>query len=117
MSVLMCVPFVGLILSIALLPLLTPKLWHKNYGKIAFGWLVFGAWSIGHFMSPETAVRSISHALVEDYVPFICIVFALYTISGGLRVHIHANPTPGLNTAILFWGRYLQTLWERLARL
>lgn len=110
MSVLMCVPFVGLILSIALLPLLTPKLWHKNYGKIAFCWLVLGAWCIGHFLSPETAVRSISQALVEDYVPFICIVFALYTISGGLRVHVHANPTPGLNTAILFLGAIFSNL-------
>jgi Na+/H+ antiporter NhaD/arsenite permease-like protein len=110
MSLLMCVPFVGLILSIALLPLIVPKLWHKHYGKIAFGWLVAGAWSIGHFLSPETAVRSISHALVEEYAPFVCIVFALYTISGGLRVHVHANPTPLLNTILLFLGAIFANL-------
>lgn len=110
MTLFMCIPFAGLILSIALLPLIAPKVWHKHYGKIAFGWLIAGAWSIGYFLSPETAVRSISHALVEDYVPFMCIVFALYTISGGLRVHIHANPTPGLNTAILFLGAIFSNL-------
>lgn len=110
MSLLMCVPFVGLILSIALLPLVAPKLWHKHYGKVAFGWLVAGAWSIGHFLSPETAVRSISHALVEEYAPFVCIVFALYTISGGLRVHVHANPSPLLNTTLLFLGAIFANL-------
>lgn len=110
MSLFMCIPFMGLILSIALLPLMAPKLWHKHYGKIAFGWLIAGAWGIGHFLSPETAVRSISHVLVEEYAPFVCVVFALYTISGGLRVHIHANPSPLLNTTLLFLGAVFANL-------
>ena len=32
------VPFAGLLLSIALLPLLTPRLWHHHFGKITVGW-------------------------------------------------------------------------------
>ncbi|WP_235031137.1 sodium:proton antiporter, partial [Geminicoccus flavidas] len=32
------VPFAGLLLSIALMPLLVPDLWHHHYGKIALGW-------------------------------------------------------------------------------
>jgi Na+/H+ antiporter NhaD/arsenite permease-like protein len=110
MSSIMYVPFVGLILSIALLPLFAPKFWHQNFGKIALGWTLLGAWSIAHFLSIETAVRSISHVVVEEYIPFICIVLALYTISGGLRVHIHANPTPLLNTSILLFGALFSNL-------
>lgn len=110
MSPIMYVPFIGLILSIALLPLVTPKFWHQNFGKVALGWTLMGAWSIAHFLSIETAVRSISHSVVEEYIPFICIVLALYTISGGLRVHIHANPSPLLNTGILLFGALFSNL-------
>lgn len=110
MSPVMYLPFIGLILSIAILPLFAPKFWHQNFGKIAFGWMILGVWGIGHFLSIETAVRSISHVLIEEYIPFICIVLALYTISGGLRVHIHAHPTPLLNTCILLLGALFSNL-------
>ena len=31
-------PFVGILLSIAVIPLIAPSLWHHNFGKIAFFW-------------------------------------------------------------------------------
>src|SRR5574337_146082 len=34
------VPFAGVLLSIAVLPLLAPTLWHRHFGKIVFGWIV-----------------------------------------------------------------------------
>lgn len=104
MSLLLCIPFVGIILSIAFFPLAAPKIWHQHYGKIAFGWLALGVLNIIYFYSVETATHSIAHTLLLEYIPFICLVLALYTISGGLRVHIHANPTPLLNTSLLFLG-------------
>jgi hypothetical protein len=33
-------PFAGLLLSIALGPLLFPKIWHHHYGKIAAAWSI-----------------------------------------------------------------------------
>lgn len=110
MSWFLCLPFVGVILSIALFPLVAPKIWHQHYGKIAFGWLVLGVANIIYFYSVETAIHSIAHTLLLEYIPFICLVLALYTISGGLRVHIHANPTPMLNTIILFLGAIFSNL-------
>jgi Na+/H+ antiporter NhaD/arsenite permease-like protein len=110
MSVYMSLPFIGLILSIALLPLAAPKFWHQHYGKVAAGWLVLGVWSIVHFLSIETAVRSVSHTVLDEYIPFVCLVLALYTLSGGLRVHIHGNPTPMLNTMILLFGALFSNL-------
>ncbi|MEY2875384.1 MAG: hypothetical protein RLZZ373_2755, partial [Pseudomonadota bacterium] len=32
------IPFAGVLLSIALCPLLMPSVWHHHYGKIAAGW-------------------------------------------------------------------------------
>jgi len=110
MSWFLCLPFVGVILSIAFFPLVSPKIWHQHYGKIALGWLALGVANIIYFYSMETAIHSIAHTLLLEYMPFICLVLALYTISGGLRVHIHANPTPLLNTIILFLGAIFSNL-------
>lgn len=104
MSVLLYVPFVGVILSIAILPLITPKLWHQHYGKIAFAWMAAGIFGIAYFFSIEKAAHDVAHTLLLEYIPFVCLVLGLYTISGGLRVHIHATPTPLLNTIILAVG-------------
>ena len=38
LSVLWGVPFAGLLLSIALMPLLTPIFWHHHFGKVAAAW-------------------------------------------------------------------------------
>ena len=32
-------PFVGMLLSIAVGPLVAPHFWHANYGKVAAGWI------------------------------------------------------------------------------
>lgn len=104
MSIFLYIPFVGVILSIALLPLIAPKVWHQHYGKIGFAWLIFGIATVVHFYSIETAIHNVTHTLLLEYIPFVCLVLALYTISGGLRLHIHAPPTPLLNTFILAFG-------------
>ena len=36
------VPFAGLLLSIALFPLLAPGFWHRHFGKVAAGWAFLG---------------------------------------------------------------------------
>lgn len=104
MSVFLYIPFVGVILSIALMPLIAPKFWHQHYGKIGVAWWVSGVAAIVYFFSIEKAIHDIAHTLLLEYIPFVCLVLALYTISGGLRVHVHAKPTPLLNTLFLAFG-------------
>lgn len=98
------IPFVGLLLSIALMPLLIPNLWHHHYGKIAIFWsfLTSALWG-GHFgLLPM--VQGLSSTLVQHYLPFIMMIGALYIITGGIRLSIHAPSTPSLNTLILGIG-------------
>jgi len=38
LSILWVIPFVGILFSIAVLPLTTPHFWHRNFGKITFFW-------------------------------------------------------------------------------
>ncbi|MDH6595128.1 Na+/H+ antiporter NhaD/arsenite permease-like protein [Variovorax sp. TBS-050B] len=101
------VPFAGILLSIALLPLLAPSVWHHHYGKIAAGWALA-------FLLPFAAVYGVPlagvqlvHALVEEYIPFIILLTALFTVAGGIHIRGNLHGAPGLNTALLAIGAVL----------
>ncbi|MGN6825783.1 sodium:proton antiporter, partial [Neisseria sp. P0019.S002] len=49
-------------------------------------------------------VHTVAHALVEEYIQFILLLLALYTISGGILVWGKLNGTPALNTGLLAAG-------------
>lgn len=99
-------PFVGMLLSIALFPLLAPKFWHHHFGKISAFWAAL--LSIPLLISYKgAAVYEILHIILADYVPFIILLGALYTVSGGILLRGSLRGTPGLNTGILTIGTLL----------
>ena len=40
LSILWVIPFLGILLSIAVMPLIAPHFWHQNFGKISFFWVL-----------------------------------------------------------------------------
>jgi Na+/H+ antiporter NhaD/arsenite permease-like protein len=97
-------PFAGLLLSIALGPLLSPKLWHAHYGKIAAAWSLLTLASIGWFAGGPVMLAAFVHAMLAEYLSFIVLLFALYTVAGGIVVSGDIRGTPWNNTAILALG-------------
>ena len=100
-------PFAGLLLSIALMPLLAPHLWHRHFGKIT------AAWALA-FLLPFAALHGLGlagsagvHALLAEYLPFVILLMALFTVSGGIHIRGNLRGSPGLNTAILAVGAVL----------
>jgi len=101
------IPFAGVLLSIAVMPLAAPQVWHHHFGKIAAGWalaflvpfaLVFGA---------GTAGQALVHALLAEYIPFIILLVALFTAAGGIYVRGNLHGSPAVNTAIMAVGTVL----------
>jgi Na+/H+ antiporter NhaD/arsenite permease-like protein len=104
------VPFAGLLLSIALVPLFAPAFWHRHDGKVALAWALA-------FMVPFTvvfgapmAIGQLVHAAVAEYVPFIVLLTALFTVAGGIHVSGNLRGSPGLNVAILALGAVLASV-------
>jgi Na+/H+ antiporter NhaD/arsenite permease-like protein len=100
-------PFVGMLLSIAVLPLAAPALWHRHFGKIAAAWslafllpyaLVFGVGATG---------TSVVHTLLGEYLPFVILLTALFTIAGGIYVRGNLHGSPGLNVGLMAIGAVL----------
>jgi Na+/H+ antiporter NhaD/arsenite permease-like protein len=101
-----CIPFAGMLLSIALFPLLAPDFWHHHFGKVSAFW----AASLGiPFLIAfrGLAVYEILHIILADYVPFIILLWSLYTVSGGILLRGTLRGTPILNTIILIIGTLL----------
>jgi Na+/H+ antiporter NhaD/arsenite permease-like protein len=100
------VPFAGMLLSIALFPLLAPAFWHRHFAKVALFWsLVVGVPFLIAFRA--VALREILHIYLIDYIPFIILLGALYACSGGILLHGAPTGTPGTNVLILLIGTVL----------
>jgi Na+/H+ antiporter NhaD/arsenite permease-like protein len=107
LSVLWGVPFAGILLSIALMPLLAPMFWHHHFGKVAAAWALAFLLPFAATFGVGTAAASFVHALLAEYVPFIILLTALFTVAGGIYIRGNLHGSPGLNTAILAIGAVL----------
>ncbi|RYF68681.1 MAG: sodium:proton antiporter, partial [Comamonadaceae bacterium] len=107
LSVLWGVPFAGLLLSIALMPLLAPRFWHHHFGKVAAAWGLAFLVPFAVMFGAPAAGTSLLHALIAEYIPFVILLTALYTVSGGIFIRGNLHGSPGLNTAILAIGALL----------
>ena len=109
-SLLWGLPFALILLSIALGPLFFSRIWHHHFGKITAFWTLL-------FLTPfivtfgfGAGVHTVAHALVEEYIPFILLLLALYTISGGIFVSGDLHGSPKLNTILLAVGTALSSI-------
>jgi hypothetical protein len=84
-------PFAGLLLSIALVPLVAAKFWHAHYGKIGLAWALVFVLPFGYVFGRAAAMHAVAHAVVEDFVPFIAVLLALFTIAGGIWLRVRRS--------------------------
>ena len=104
------IPFAGLLLSIALMPLLAPAFWHRHFGKLSAAWSLAFLLPFAVIHGPALAGASLLHALLAEYIPFILLLTALFTVAGGIHVRGNLHGSPRLNTAILAIGAVLASV-------
>lgn len=128
----MVAPFALLLAAIAIFPLMhaTEHWWeenlHKFYVAAGLGLLTLGYYALmhpdpiqRHFLGHAVVERTSSgfdtglpstifaNAILQDYVPFIILLFALYTISGGIRIEGDLPARPLTNTVFIGVGAVL----------
>ncbi len=115
-SPLMSLPFAVLLAAIALLPIIpaTAHWWEKNRSKLLVS-LVLGAIVLLHYgfrgwgyhessAGFASVIAVLEHAILQDYLPFLVLLFSLYVIAGGMWVEGDIRATPSINTAFLAFG-------------
>src|SRR3989441_4619664 len=110
LPLLAALPFVALLLAIALLPLAAPHWWHQNRNKAlvaaaaALPILVYFWFDLG---DPG---RQVLHEKFHEYLSFIVVIGALFVITGGIHVQGSLAGTPLVNTGMLGLGAVLANL-------
>jgi Na+/H+ antiporter NhaD/arsenite permease-like protein len=100
-------PFVGILLSIAIMPLAVPSFWHHHFGKVSAAWAVLVVVPFAVVYGIPTAAYEIIHLLLLDYIPFIVLLLALFTVTGGILIKGNLHGSPSMNTALLALGTVL----------
>jgi Na+/H+ antiporter NhaD/arsenite permease-like protein len=103
-------PFAGLLLSIALGPLLFPRFWHHHFGKLTAAWSLAFLLPFAASFGPDAAFAGASHAFIAEYLPFVILLAALFAVAGGICVRGNLRGTPALNTGMLALGTMLASL-------
>ncbi len=98
------IPFIGVLLSIALLPMLAERLWHRRMGTIAALWVLALLVPQAVLQGPQAAAGGAWHAILIEYLPFVTLLLALYTAAGGILVRGGRLGSPAANTMLLAIG-------------
>jgi Na+/H+ antiporter NhaD/arsenite permease-like protein len=126
------IPFAVLLISIAVLPLIpvVAHWWHANRNRflvamilsaVTLAYYAFfqhtameGHWPAHHIVQPTEHVLQtgfvkpvLASAILQEFIPFIVLLFSLFTISGGIRISGDLQPRPLTNTKILAAGTLL----------
>lgn len=102
------VPFAIILLAIAILPLI-PSIagwWHQNRNKLVVS-VVVGIATLVYIAAAvdgPSAALAAKHALVDEFVPFMSLLFALYVVTGGIAIKGDLLARPRTTTAFLAFG-------------
>ena len=102
-------PFLGMLLSIAFLPLVAGRFWRRHYPKVAAGWgLALAIPFLAAYGSP--ALHALAQTAIADYLPFVLLIGSLYSIGSGVLIRGTLRGSPPVNALIMLAGTALASL-------
>lgn len=110
MGPLWALPFAGMLLSIALGPILFHHLWELHYGKFAAFWALLLLVPLVLLRGFDASLGAVLHTALLEYLPFIILLFALFTIAGGILITGNLHGSPATNTVILAIGTVMASI-------
>jgi Na+/H+ antiporter NhaD/arsenite permease-like protein len=110
LSLLWALPFAGILLCIATGPVLYHHLWEHHYGKFAAFWATLVIVPLFFVTDATTVVHTLSHTVLLEYLPFILLLLALFTVAGGIYVEGNLHDSVFTNTALLGFGTLIASV-------
>ena len=99
----MILPFILMLLAIALMPFIHAHWWEKHYAKLAVGLGLFTAGYYVFFLRDGSHMLEVAH----EYVSFIALIGSLFVVAGGIHIRVRGEATPLRNTLFLATGAVL----------
>ena len=108
-SLLFCIPFLGMLLSIAVFPLVKPAWWERNqkYAVISLVTVVLIPFAIRYGFGVMS--EQLLEVIVGDYFTFIVLLFGLFCVSGNITIEGELRGSPKVNVILLLIGTLLSS--------
>jgi len=104
------IPFVGLLLTLALCPPIFPSFWISNYGKIILFWVLTTIAPLVACFGLDATLYQILNLLIGNYIPFIILISTLFAIAGGIHIDLNFRGAPNQNVILLACGAFLASI-------
>ena len=107
MPIIFCLPFVGMLLSIAIMPLVASVWWEKNMKFMVVLWSVLCLIPLAIKYTPVVMAEILCKVVVGEYITFIILLFGLYCVAGNISIKGNFKGTPKMNVILLLIGTLL----------
>ena len=101
------IPFVGMLLSIAIIPLVKPEWWERNMLWVSLGWSALFIIPFAVKYGGSEAIFRLLESVLVDFVPFIILLLGLFVVAGGIAIKGTLMGTTKVNAILLLIGMIL----------
>lgn len=105
----LCIPFAGLLLCIAILPLVKPEWWEKYRPAVVVFWSLAFIIPFAILAGGKTTAETVLECLLSDYLTFIVLLFGLFCVAGNITLEGDLAGSPRVNVGLLLLGTLLSS--------
>ena len=109
MNLAFCIPFAGLLLCIAVLPLIKAEWWETHQPHAVIFWSLLFVLPFAFVYGPRQAFEKVLECIVDDYLTFIILLFGLFCVSGNITLEGDLAGSPRINVGLLLIGTMLSS--------
>ncbi|MFH1066854.1 MAG: sodium:proton antiporter [bacterium] len=102
----MILPFVLMLLAIALMPFINKHWWERHYPKVS---VALAAISIFYYVFILHHPERMLH-IGYEYISFIALIGSLFVVAGGIHIRVKGESTPAVNCLYLGIGAVLANI-------
>ena len=110
MDLYLCIPFVGILLCIAVMPLVKPHWWESHQPHVVALWSALFIIPFALLHGAGGATEIVLECLVNDYLTFIVLLFGLFCVSGNITMEGDFAGSPRVNILLLTIGTLLSSV-------
>lgn len=106
----LCIPFAGLLLCIAVLPLIKAHWWEEHQPHAVVLWSVLFIAPFAALYGASAAAETVLECIINDYLTFIVLLFGLFCVSGNITLSGDLAGSPRINVGLLALGTMLSSI-------
>ena len=105
----LCIPFAGLLLCIAIMPLIKAEWWEAHQPHVVLMWIILMVVPFAVVYGVGDAAETVLDCIINDYLTFIILLFGLFCVSGNITMEGDFAGSPRVNVCLLAFGTLLSS--------